>query len=298
MEKLLAAQGRTSKSNCGKTDKVLGRLPEKARHGLIVFLTGAGVSAESGIPTFRGPEGYWTIGSREYHPQKLATYGSFERMPAEVWAWYLYRRSICRAAAANPGHLALAALEDRLGERFVLVTQNVDGLHLRAGNTSERTYEIHGNVDYYRCAQECTPDRYPLGERFPDFGKQQQVALEDLPRCPACRGLGRPSVLWFDECYDEERYRYQSCRQAARQARVLISVGTSGQTNLPRQMADLAAARGAFLVDINPERNPFSDLAQRTGGEWLRGPASEGMERVLEALAPTFEPGSPSGTEA
>ena len=115
----------------------------RAGSGPLVFLTGAGISAESGIPTFRGPEGYWTVGSREYRPEELATYEAFTRMPDEVWAWYLYRRGVCRAARPNPAHLALVELERALGDRFLLVTQNVDGLHLRAGHSAERVLQIH-----------------------------------------------------------------------------------------------------------------------------------------------------------
>ncbi|HVV49677.1 MAG TPA: Sir2 family NAD-dependent protein deacetylase, partial [Polyangia bacterium] len=102
--------------------------------GPIVFLTGAGISAESGIPTFRGAEGYWRVGSRNYQPTEMAAAAAFARMPEEVWRWYLYRRGVCRAAAPNDAHRALVALERRLGARFLLVTQNVDGLHLRAGS--------------------------------------------------------------------------------------------------------------------------------------------------------------------
>ena len=116
----------------------------------LVFLTGAGISAESGIPTFRGKEGYWTIGSKVYQPQEMATWSNFSQMPAEVWRWYLYRRAICHQAKPNPAHLALADLEARLQSDFTLVTQNVDGLHLRAGNSFDRTYQIHGNIDYMR----------------------------------------------------------------------------------------------------------------------------------------------------
>src|SRR6185312_3235449 len=112
----------------------------------IVVLTGAGVSAESGIPTFRGKEGYWTVGSREYHPQELATHAAFTRMPWDVWAWYLHRRAVCRRAEPNAAHHALARLP------CDLITQNVDGLHRRAGS---RPYAIHGDIDHMRCADDC-----------------------------------------------------------------------------------------------------------------------------------------------
>ena len=115
--------------------------------GPLVFLTGAGISAESGIPTFRGPEGFWRVGSRNYHPQEMATARAFSSMPDEVWRWYLHRRGVCRAAAPNAAHQALVQLDERLGERFRLVTQNVDGLHLRAGGDPARIYQIHGNID-------------------------------------------------------------------------------------------------------------------------------------------------------
>src|SRR4249920_3618046 len=113
-----------------------------ARGGLAVALTGAGVSAESGIPTFRGKEGYWSVGAREYHPQELATHEAFTTMPWDVWAWYLYRRAVCRAAAPNAGHDAIVGWDAREGDRFALVTQNVDGLHRRAGSPGARTFAI------------------------------------------------------------------------------------------------------------------------------------------------------------
>jgi len=140
----------------------------------VVVLTGAGVSAESGIPTFRGPEGYWSVGSEVYHPQEMATHAAFRRMPREVWRWYLYRWSVCRAAAPNPGHHALAELEQGLGERFWLITQNVDGLHLRAGNSAGRTLEIHGNIDYMRRASG-GKERLPLPESIPPKGKDDPL---------------------------------------------------------------------------------------------------------------------------
>ena len=107
-------------------DSALSRLLDDAvrQPGPVVVLTGAGISAESGIPTFRGAEGYWTVGSRNYRPEELSTFEAFARMPAEVWSWYLYRRSVCREAAPNPAHRALVELESALGDDFVLITQN------------------------------------------------------------------------------------------------------------------------------------------------------------------------------
>ena len=122
-----------------------------AEQSPVTVLTGAGISAESGIPTFRGPEGYWTVGSAEYHPQEMATVRMFEQAPDDVWAWYLYRLGVCRRAQPNAGHLALVEMEALLGDRFTLITQNVDGLHLQAGNSPQRTFQIHGNISFMRC---------------------------------------------------------------------------------------------------------------------------------------------------
>src|SRR5919205_1139494 len=120
--------------------------------GRVIALTGAGISAESGIPTFRGKEGYWVVGPKNYMPLEM-----FERSPEEVWRWYLYRFGVCRGAQPNAGHRALVALERALGDRFHLVTQNIDGLHLRAGATPARTSCIHGDAAFVRCADGCFP---------------------------------------------------------------------------------------------------------------------------------------------
>lgn len=235
-----------------------------------VVLTGAGISAESGIPTFRGKEGYWTVGSRVYQPMELATQDAFSRMPDEVWRWYLHRRGVCRAAAPNRAHEALVAIERSLGERFDLVTQNVDGLHRRAGHADARMHEIHGNIDLARCAAECTAARFPI--------------TDGVPRCPRCGGPARPHVLWFDESYDEERYHLDTVRGLAAQASLLIVVGTSAQTNLPWQVVRLAAQAGAAIIDVNLEDNPFAEVAERTGGVALRAAATEALPRLAAAM--------------
>jgi len=226
---------------------LLGRV--ERRPGRVVLLTGAGISAESGIPTFRGKEGYWTVGSREYHPQELATRSAFLSMPETVWEWYLYRRTVCLGASPNAAHHAVVELERRLGDRFLLVTQNVDGLRLRAGSSPGRTYEIHGNVDFMRCLDECSPP-VPVPRQLGPKKRGEPLAQDEarLLRCGRCGGWARPHVLWFDECYDEPPFRFTSSLSAADRAALLVIVGTSASTNLPVKMAHRAAQAGAVLL--------------------------------------------------
>jgi len=256
-----------------------------SRPGAVIALTGAGVSAESGIPTFRGKDGYWTIGAREYHPQELATRSAFEAMPWSVWAWYLYRRGVCLGAAPNAGHHALVRLDAALADRFALVTQNVDGLHRRAGSPDARSYAIHGDLSQMRCAADCVADRWPIPDGVPALGRGDDVApaVRALLICPRCGELARPHVLWFDESYDEPRYFFDTVRRIAGCSALVISAGTSAQTSLPWHVIQLARAAGATLVDINVEDNPFGALAARSGGA-IRGPAAAALSAIADAL--------------
>ncbi len=264
---------------------------ERARGKKVLVLTGAGISAESGIPTFRGQDGFWKVGSRNYHPQELATREAFDQMPEAIWAWYLYRRGVCRGAEPNEAHRSLVKLEEALGNRFVLVTQNVDGLHLRAGSSRTRTLEIHGNVEYMRCAAACVPRvpeaLVPLpGEIEVAWAKDRALGKEELAllRCPKCGGWSRPHVLWFDEFYDEEIFRAGSALSAADEADLLIVAGTAGQTNLPRQIVARVAARKVPVLVIDTEETVFWELAWSSGGADLRGKASEWIPVLVERL--------------
>lgn len=253
--------------------------------GPILWLTGAGISAESGIPTFRGEEGYWKVGSKNYHPQEMATFAAFRAMPSEVWAWYLYRRSVCRAAGPNPSHDALAELEGRLGDRFLLVTQNVDGLHLQAGNTLERTYQIHGNIDYMRPVRGGAPVPIPAGISV-EWPAERRLTREEIALLEVEGEPTRPHVLWFDETYDEANFRFESSIAAAVATPLVIVVGTTGATNLPMQIGMLAARRGTPMIVINPEPNPFSEMIEQTGaGVFLQGTAGEHVPAVADAIA-------------
>jgi len=255
--------------------------------GRITVLTGAGISAESDIPTFRGPEGYWTVGSKAYHPQEMATFEMFMQKPDEVWKWYLYRIGVCKKAEPNSGHRALVEMEKHLGNRFTLITQNVDNLHLRAGNNLNRTFQIHGNIFYMRCARECALKVYSIPANLTGRGKDDGLTKRDrtLLSCPECGNRTRPHVLWFDEAYNEHYYRFNSALKTAAETELLIVVGTSGATNLPNQIAWLVHGRNGSIVDINIEENPFSQLALKSRqGYFIKEPSSTALLRILQTL--------------
>lgn len=265
--------------------KVLRKAYEQGSH--VTVLTGAGISAESGIPTFRGPEGYWTVGATEYQPQEMATFNMFSKYPEEVWKWYLYRMDTCRSANPNAGHKALVDMEALLVDRYVLITQNVDGLHLRAGSNPEYTYQIHGNIFYMRCAEECQWKIYPLPQGLP--GKKTKDILTQaetaMLRCPDCGRWARPHVLWFDESYNEQYFRFHSAMVAAKKTDLLIVVGTAGATNLPNQVAREVAAHGGVIINIDIETNVFSRLAQGTGrGFFIQQASASALQEVVAAL--------------
>ena len=227
--------------------------------GHLTILTGAGISAESNIPTFRGPEGYWTIGSNEYQPQEMATYRMFRQKPEEVWKWYLYRIGVCKKAQPNPGHHALAEMEMLFKDRFTLITQNVDNLHLRAGNSLDKTFQIHGNVFFMRCADECKREVFPIPKNLTGREKHETLTETDrqLLMCPYCSSRTRTHVLWFDEMYNEHYYRYHSALKVAGETDLLLVVGTSGATSLPNQVVWEVKNRNGIIIDINIEKNRF-----------------------------------------
>ena len=208
----------------------------------------------------------------------------FSTNPTVVWPWYLWRQFECAKAEPNAAHRALVRLESTLGERFTLVTQNVDGLHHRSGSSSGRTMEIHGNINIHRCAGRCgTRSALPLLRGVGaacEFDKRWKPALT----CTECGGWMRPHVLWFDEYYDEEQYRFESAIRAAEAADALVVVGTTGATSLPAHILQIARNRRIPIIDVNPDDNPFARAAARSPGGWLRCPATEGVVAIASAL--------------
>ncbi len=254
----------------------------------ITVLTGAGISAESGIPTFRGKEGYWVVGSKNYMPQEMATQAMFMMHPFEVWKWYLMRFGICVKAQPNAGHFALGELEKKLGERFQLITQNIDGLHIRAGSDEKKLFQIHGNINYMRCRYECTNSLYQLPFEKLNLENIQNIKEEELfsiLKCPKCREMTRPHILWFDEMYNEEWYRFESSIDRAYKTDLLIVVGTMGTTNLPSQIVSIALSNKAYVVDINIEKNGLTQLIESSErGLYIEGQSGKVLPEISKYI--------------
>jgi NAD-dependent deacetylase len=224
----------------------------------MMALTGAGVSAERGLATFRGPGGLW----EGKDPMELASPDAFRSEPDTVLRFYAWRRSQAAAASPNPGHLALAALE-RAWSDFHLITQNVDGLHERSGN--RRVLRLHGTLWRLRCSVE--------GKEFED----RQTDLEALPRCD-CGALLRPAVVWFGEALPFDVLT--RAENIARTARIVLVAGTSSMVYPAASLPRIAQAAGAFVVEINPEPTPLTPFVD----ERLPGPAGEVLPLIAAAV--------------
>lgn len=205
----------------------------------VVALTGAGVSQESGLRTFRDAQtGLWS----QYKPNDLASPEAYERNPKMVWDWYAMRRAKVQNVDPNPGHFALVEMARHI-PHLSLVTQNVDGLHRKAG--SPLVIELHGNLQRVKCSS--------CGQQVESWGD----ANEDVPRCESCGGMLRPDVVWFGESLP--RAELESAIKAARNCQVFLSIGTSGLIQPAASLAYAARNRGALLVEINAEPTPLTE---------------------------------------
>lgn len=243
-------------------------LAESARAGRpIVAFTGAGISVESGIPTFRGAAGLWT----EHEPARVASREGFIADPAYVWRFHEELRRVCREAAPNAAHIALAWIETALADSVPtpVITQNIDGLHQAGG--SRDVIELHGSAHRVRCTR-CA---YASDDLPPSF--------EELPPLCACGSLLRPDVVWFGE--DLPREAVRRAQQWAEEAGAMLVVGTSATVQPAATLPMLALQHGAALIEINPEATPLSVLAEVA----LHGPAGRLLPELAEALAAALD---------
>ena len=230
--------------------------------GHIAVLTGAGTSAESGVPTFRDAQtGLWA----QYDPQELATPDAFARNPQLVWDWYAWRRELVAQSAPNAGHFALAAMAAHPAN-FTLITQNVDGLHQQAG--SEGVIELHGNISRIKCARD--------GELVTAWG--------DEPRCPHCGSWLRPDVVWFGE--DLPAAALEAAWQAAKTCDLFLTIGTSGVVQPAASLPLVAAENGAVMVELNVEDTPLSRFMDFK----LRGASGEVLPGLVTAVFTSSSP--------
>jgi NAD-dependent deacetylase len=236
-----------------------GRLAQRPR---VTVVTGAGVSAASGIPTFRGAGGLW----KSHRPEELATLEAFDRDPRLVWEWYAWRRELVAKARPNRAHEVIAAWSRRYPE-FRLVTQNVDGLHERAGTRSVTRF--HGSLWSLACRARCA--------EAPEAWEAPGPLAELPPRCPHCGGLARPGVVWFGEAIPAAALRAAA---EAVDCELFLAVGTSALVYPAAGLVGAAAARGAYTVEINPDATPA------TGGVdlVLPGPAETILDSVESLL--------------
>jgi NAD-dependent deacetylase len=225
----------------------------------IAVLTGAGISAESGVPTFRGTDGIW----KKFKPEELASFDGFIRNPGLVWEWYTYRRELISSTQPNPGHYALAEMERR-HEHVAVITQNIDNLHRRAG--SRTVYELHGNIGRNYCID--------CGAAVSDG---ELLLQNGAPRCPRCNGLVRPDVVWFGELLPADAWA--ASVEAARHAELFFAVGTSAVVFPAASLPAMAKEAGAYLVEINIERTEMSPMAD----EVLIGTSGELLPRLLQS---------------
>lgn len=230
----------------------------KKKKGYVTFLTGAGISAESGLPTYRSIDGIWIKGTKYHRPEEFGTLQYFRQETEEVWQYNLFWKKLIAEAQPNKGHLALTEIENLLGDRFKLITQNVDGLHQRAG--TQKVYEIHGNKQKVRCSKECSE---PID--FPENVKQKEytedLTSEDIDglKCKKCGSWLRPHTLWFDESYNEKYYYFDTAYDIADHTDILFVIGTSGSTALPVNIVETVKIKARWIVLVNPESDTYFD---------------------------------------
>ena len=252
----------------------------------VLVLTGAGVSAESGIPTFRGKDGYW----RNLDPTKLATPEAFARDPQLVWDWYRERRQGIRNARPNAAHEAIARLAQRTDE-FLLVTQNVDDLHARAAVAAEKIVQIHGDIFVTRCSR-CEFERHDYEQKHEDeeqdaaYGVREHVrafkaaTCRRTPKCPACHALLRPGVVWFGEKLPGNELERVEDFLDGGACDIVIVAGTTAMFGYIIDWALRGSRDGAELIEVNPEETPLSRFATRL----VREPAAIALPRIVDEL--------------
>lgn len=238
------------------SDRIIQKLKSAKR---IAILTGAGISAESGVPTFRGEDGLW----KKFQPEELANFNAFVRNPELVWEWYNYRRKLISEVQPNPGHFALSKMEACV-DHFWLITQNVDGLHRQAGN--QHILELHGNIMRNRCIT-CNKKE----------NKLEMFEKGELPHC-TCGGIMRPDVVWYGEMLPSDILN--QAFQVTETCDVFLSAGTSAVVHPAASLPMTALNQGAFVIEINIEPTVISSSIH----ELIIGKSGEVLPQLIKEV--------------
>jgi len=238
--------------------KEVAGIIKKSRKGVV--LTGAGISAESGVPTFRGQDGLWG----KFRAEELATMEAFRSDPKLVWEWYNWRRGLIKEVDPNPGHYALCEFENWFDD-FTLITQNVDGLHRRAG--MDQVLELHGNIMRSKCL-DCNRC----------YEEEADIDPENIAVCGHCGGKIRPDVVWFGEMLPQDVI--QQSFKITEEADIFFSIGTSAIVHPAASLPIAAKQNGAVLVEINPERTPLTEMADF----YIAGKAGELLPLLVDEV--------------
>ena len=250
----------------------------------VLVLTGAGVSAESGIPTFRGKDGYW----RNLDPTKLATPEAFASDPELVWEWYRERRQRIRSAKPNAAHEAIVRLST-FAREFLLVTQNVDDLHTRSGLPKEKMVQIHGNIFVTRCsrcdleAEEAEEEEVEHDYEHPPslgYGMAGEHEHDKIPKCPECGALMRPGVVWFGEQLDSNKIDIVEMFVGGGRCDCVFVIGTTALFGYIVDWAIRARGQSGELIEINPDETPLSQFATQV----VREPAAAALPRIVDEI--------------
>lgn len=262
--------------------EIIKKVYDKNNRNLFTFLTGAGISADSGIPTYRGIDGIWIKGTQFHKPEEFGTYKYFKEHPEEVWQYSLFRKKMFENAEPNDSHREIVEIENLLEDKFHLITQNIDNLHRRAG--TKRIYEIHGNNREIKCSNGCREIvNLPDEIKGKDIDEDLTANDIELLKCKECGSWMRPNILWFDERYDEKTNKRFSALKIAKNSGILFIVGTSGATNLPIAIAETTLKYGGTIVDINTEDNLFTKLIKDKKNKIIiRGTSTETLKTIKE----------------
>ena len=264
--------------------EIIRQVYNKKNRNLFTFLTGAGISADSGIPTYRGVDGIWVKGTKFHKPEEFGTYKYFKENPEEVWQYSLFRKKMFKNANPNESHHEIVAIESLLQDRFHLITQNIDNLHRRAG--TKRIYEIHGKTREIKCSNGCKEIENLSAEiEGKDIDEDLTERDIQLLKCKECGSWMRPNILWFDERYDEKTHKRFSALKIAKNSGILFIVGTSGATNLPMAIAETTLKYGGTIVDINTEDNLFTVLIKDKKNKIIiRQTSTQTLKTIRELL--------------